>query len=204
MREWLGVKQLTKETGIHENTIRRYLSTFSQFFSYTGGRRSRRYESSAVGVLNRIRGLYNEGFETPEVAKVLSEEFPVLLDAEQFEDRPASEGLPAVVPAEEVTELKETLKKQIEFSRLLLDSHNEQKALMEQLLKDNEEQRKFNESLVKALSDQGQQEVHNKILEELVEMKQRDQLLLSKLEESEAAAPVEEKKGGFLQIFRRK
>lgn len=211
MEEWLDVMQLAKQTNLPDTTVRRYLQKFNQFFTYKGGKRSRRYESSAIRVLLRIKGLYAEGFETAEVTKVLSDEFPVVIDGEETEAKLDSAGLPALATAEEMAELKEALEKNNELNRLLLQNQHEQNELIKTLIQDNEEQKRFNESLIKALSNKEQQEINQKLLHELAESKQRDQLLLEKLAEKEetkeeekevAAVSTGEKKGFWSRLFK--
>lgn len=196
MEEWLDVMQLAKQTNLPDTTVRRYLQKFNQFFTYKGGKRSRRYESSAIRVLLRIKALYAEGFETAEVAKTLNNEFPVVIDGEETEAKLDNAGLPALATAEEMAELKETLAKQND--------------LIQTLIRDNEEQKRFNESLLKALSSKEQQEINQKLLQELAELKQHQQLMLESLPEKEeakeeqkevAAVPANEEKKGFWSKF---
>ena len=207
MKEWLYVMQLAVQTNLPDTSVRRYLQKFNQFFAYKGGKRSRRYESSAIRVLLRIKSLYAEGFESAEVTKTLLNEFPVLADGEQTEADLNSSGLPALATAEDMTDLKEALAKHNELNRLLLQNQHDQNELIKTLIQDNEEQKKFNELLIKALSNQEQQEINKRLLQELAESKQRDQLLLKKLSEKEeekevAAVPSEEKKKGFWKFFK--
>lgn len=211
MKEWLDVMQLAEQTNLPDSTVRRYLMKFNEFFSYKGGKRSRRYESSAIRVLLRIKALYAEGFESSEVAKTLIEEFPVVVAGEQTEADLNSSGLPALATAEDMADLKEALEKHNELNRLLLQNQHAQNELIKTLIQDNEEQKKFNEALVQALSNKDQQEINQKLLQELAESKQRDQLLLEKLAEKEevkaeekegAAVPPEEKKSLWQKFFK--
>lgn len=211
MKEWLDVPQLAEQTNLPDSSVRRYLTKFKQFFAYKGGKRSKRYESSAIRVLLRIKALYDEGFETAEVTNTLVNEFPVVVDGEQTEADLSSSGLPALATAEQMADLKEALEKHNELNRLLLQNQHDQNELIKTLIQDNEEQKKFNELLVKALSNEDQQKINQKLLQELAESKQRDQLLLEKLavkeeaktEQKEVAAkPPEEKKGLFRRFFK--
>lgn len=215
MKEWLDVPQLVEQTNLPDSSVRRYLTKFKQFFTYKGGKRSRRYESSAIRVLLRIKALYDEGFETAEVTNTLVNEFPVVVDGEQTDADLNSNGLPALATAEDMTDLKEALAKHNELNRLLLQNQHDQNELIKTLIQDNEEQKKFNEALVQALSNKEnkeQQEINQKLLQELAESKQRDQLLLEKLAEKEegkegqkevaAVKPEEEKKGFFRWFFK--
>lgn len=220
MKEWLDVPQLAEQTNLPDSTVRRYLVKFKQFFSYKGGKRSRRYESSAIRVLLRIKALYAEGFETAEVTKTLLNEFPVVTDGEQSESQLESAGLPALATAEDIAELKEALAKHNELNRLLLQNQHEQNELIKKLMQDNEDQKHFNESLlqaiiqkndtpIKALPDPEQSEINQKLLQELGELKQHvlESLPEKKDEKSEekkeeAAEPPEEKKPGlFKRLF---
>lgn len=212
MKEWLDVMQLAEQTNLPDSTVRRYLMKFNDFFTYKGGKRSRRYESSAIRVLLRIKALYAEGFESSEVAKTLLDEFPVVVNGEQTEVDLNSSGLPALATAEQMADLKEALEKHNELNRLLLQNQHDQNELIKTLIQDNEEQKKFNELLVQALSNKEQQEINQKLLQELAESKQRDQLLLEKLAEKEdveeeqkeaVAVPSEEKKGFWKNFLNR-
>lgn len=208
MKEWLDVMQLAEQTNLPDTTVRRYLQKFNQFFTYKGGKRSRRYESSAIMVLLRIKALYAEGFESAEVSKTLLNEFPVVVDGEQTEVDLNNSGLPALATAEDMKDLKEALAKHNELNRLLLQNQHAQNELIKTLIQDNEEQKQFNEMLIKALSNNEQQEINQKLLQELADSKQRGQLLLEKLaekeeEREEAAKPAEEEPKGFWKkLFR--
>ncbi|RBO11080.1 MerR family transcriptional regulator [Pantoea sp. 3_1284] len=80
--EWLTISELAARTDISESTIRRYLQNFSMFFHTKGGKRSKQYEGNAVKVLERIRELFEKGYETMEVRKALSKEYGMIIDGE--------------------------------------------------------------------------------------------------------------------------
>lgn len=226
MEEWLDVPQLAKETGIPATTIHRYLNSFKQFFTYKGGKRSRRYNSSAIAVLLRIKDLYSKGFGTVEVEKKLSKEFPALLSNEEAETELDKAGLPSLATAEDTDELKKYIK-------LLLQRDAEKTVLLEKLIQEKEEEKALMESLIKAITQQNetpvkalpdpelqeanerfikeQQETNERVLKEVAESKQLVQLLIEKSAEKEemkeeekevAAMPIEEKKkGNFFSRF---
>lgn len=222
VEEWLDVPQLAKETKIPATTIHRYLSSFKQFFTFKGGKRSRRYESSAITVLLRIKDLYSKGFGSEEVEKKLSKEFPVLLNNEQVETELDKAGLPALVTTEEISELKEALRKQNEAIKLLLQKDAEKTELLNMLIQDRKEQNQLMLKIYEASTDkalpvpeqsevnkqfiENQQEINKQLLQEFAESKQRDQLLLEKLAEKEehqeeAAKSAEVEKKGFWKNF---
>lgn len=198
MEKWLDVPQLAKETKIPATTIHRYLGNFKQFFIYKGGKRSRRYESSAIVVLLRIKDLYSKGFGSEEVEKRLSNEFPVLLNNEQSEVELDKTGLPTLATAVDMAELKELLKMLLQKDAERTERDNQIESFLKAL--PSSDQPEMNNQFIK-----DQQEINKLVLQELAESKQREQLLLEKLtEKEEAAKPPEEKKKGLLQKFFKK
>lgn len=209
MEEWLDVPQLEKKTEIPATTIHRYLSKFNQFFTYKGGKRSRRYESSAIPVLLRIKDLYSKGFGSGEVEKKLLKEFPVLLNNEQAETELEKMNWPTLPSAEDMAELTKSINLILQNDQEKLELIKEQREMIKLLLQEREEEKrekeeqkqlmlKMHEVLnTKALSapvqaQEDQQAVNKKLLEELVELKQRQQEMKEKLEEKKEAIPEQQ------------
>ena len=139
MKEWLNINQLAEHTNIPDTTIRRYITKFSTFFIHKGGARSRRYEDKAVKVLIRIKQLYDEGHESDEVDNVLRREFAMVIDGDKAEESFEKSSTPALATAEDMAEIKEALKQQQEFNKLLIEKLAEQERYIKEIL-DNQDQ----------------------------------------------------------------
>lgn len=136
--EWLTVSELAERTDIAESTVRRYLNNFEMFFNDKGGKRSKRYEEMAVKVLNRIRELYEKGFESVEVRRVLSEEFSLIIDGESSEVKRENKDdnavTTAIATAEDVAAIRELLEEQRNFNKTLLELLHQQEIRMQQMV----------------------------------------------------------------------
>lgn len=126
MKEWLNINELSEQTLIPDTTVRRYIQKFPDFFTYKGGSRSRRYESSGIKVLKRIKNLYDQGYETDQVDEVLRQEFPVIVDGDTVADNTEKAYTPTLATVEDVAEIKDALKEQREFNKLLLEKLDNQ------------------------------------------------------------------------------
>lgn len=133
MREWLNIQELAHQTNIPDTTIRRYISKFSTFFIYKGGARSRRYEDTAVKVLIRIKQLYDDGHESEEVDNTLRNEFSVVIDGDNEESFEKA-STPALATADDMAEIKEALKQQQEFNKLLIEKLADQERYIKETL----------------------------------------------------------------------
>jgi DNA-binding transcriptional MerR regulator len=136
MKEWLSINQLAEQTLIPDTTVRRYIQKLPDFFHYKGGSRSRRYEETAIKVLSRIKDLYDQGYETDQVDEVLRREFSMIVDGDSVVSDEKSHT-PALATVEDVAEIKDLLKQQQEFNKLLL----EKLASQEQYIKESLEKR---------------------------------------------------------------
>lgn len=145
MQEWLTINELSDKTGIADSTIRRYVAKFSDFFVVKGGARSKRYEETAIKILIRIKELYEKGLETEQVYKNLEKDFPLVLDGDAPEEQTTL--LPALATSDDISEIKEMLKAQQEFSNRLLDRLSKQ----EEYIKDSIDRR--DRELMQALKD---------------------------------------------------
>src|SRR3954462_15928408 len=121
MKEYLSINQLAEQTLIPDTTVRRYIAKFPDFFHYKGGSRSRRYEDSGIKILKRIKDLYDQGYETDQADEVLRKEFTMIVDGDNVENSAEKPHTPALATVEDVTEIKELLKQQQEFNKLLLE-----------------------------------------------------------------------------------
>lgn len=145
MQEWLTINELSDKTGIADSTIRRYVAKFSDFFVVKGGARSKRYEETATKILIRIKELYEKGLETEQVYKNLEKDFPLVLNGDAPEEQTTL--LPALATSDDISEIKEMLKAQQEFSNRLLDRLSKQ----EEYIKDSIDRR--DRELMQALKD---------------------------------------------------
>lgn len=196
MSEWFNIKELAKKTGIPETSVRRYVSAFSGFFPYVGGKRSRRYESTSVEVLLRIKALYDGGYESIGVEEQLRKDFPVVIDGEQSEKSSETANPPALLTAEDIWEIKRDLKEYKDVKTELEHTRQE--------LKDTKEELKALTEVLQLLP-QNLLDLEKSIKESI---ENRDQPRLEKVEETEekesieeAAEPPKEKKPGLFKRF---
>lgn len=133
MTEWLNIQELADQTNIPDTTIRRYISKFSTFFIFKGGARSRRYEDTAVKVLIRIKQLYDNGHESEEVDNTLRKEFAVIIDGDK-EETFEKASTPALATADDMAEIKEALKQQQDFNKLLIEKLVDQERYIKESL----------------------------------------------------------------------
>ena len=136
--EWLTISELAGKTDIAESTIRRYLNNFDNFFNDTGGKRSKRFEETAVKVLIRIRELYEKGYESEEVRRVLSQEFSLIIDGESSENKQGNKvknnELTEFAVADEVVAIRELLEEQRNFNKTLLELLHQQEIRIQQMM----------------------------------------------------------------------
>ena len=192
MNEWLNIMELAERTKIPDTTVRRYITKFNVFFFHVGGTRSRRYKSSGVEVLLRIKALYDGGYESEEVARQLEQDFPMVLDGDRVEGNLEKADTPALFTAEDIWEIKQELKDLQDIKKELKATQEELKAVKEVL-----------EKLPQSFSNW-----ENSIKETI---ENRDQLLLEKFteqEEKKVVAPApetakEKKPGLFTRFFKK-
>jgi DNA-binding transcriptional MerR regulator len=72
--EWLTSRNLSKETGIAESTIRRYIDIYGSFFVSRQLGRKTVYAPGAAVVLKRIKELHDTGRGSEEVRAILEQE----------------------------------------------------------------------------------------------------------------------------------
>jgi DNA-binding transcriptional MerR regulator len=81
MSEWVYISDIAKELGIPQNTIRRYCDTFGEFLPSVKQGRSTKYKvPESREVLARIRSLYEEGYQTDDIQRLLQQDTPTVLD----------------------------------------------------------------------------------------------------------------------------
>jgi hypothetical protein len=67
---------IANESGVPESTVRRYLSTFDDFFLCKKIGRASKYDPVSVPLIKKINALYGEGYSTTEIRQQLSNEEP--------------------------------------------------------------------------------------------------------------------------------
>jgi len=136
MKEWMNINELAERTLIPDTTVRRYISKFSTYFFSKGGARSKRYEDSGVKVLIRIKQLYDDGFESDEVDRVLKKEFAVVVDGDNEQEQTAKPVTPTLATVEDIAKIMDALKQQQDFNKLLIDKlANQDKYIRESMEK---------------------------------------------------------------------
>ena len=173
VNEWYTIGELAEKTGIAEPTLRRYITKFHLYFISKGGNRAKKYKATAIPVLVRIKALYDAGYETTGLTEVLKSEFPVVINDNKHEETEEIQSARPLATTEDVAELKSVL---TEMNQKLV------------------KQEEFNTLLIQKLEDQ------NRFIKESLENK-APLFLEKKMDEEEAAKPVEESKKGFWNRF---
>jgi DNA-dependent RNA polymerase auxiliary subunit epsilon len=152
MSKYLTITEIAEQTDIPRSTCSRYLASFEAFFAVKGGSRLKKYDSSAVNVLKRIKQLYEDGLETHEIFDTLKNEFPIVVNSEQ--QREVSESsVPALATGEDLEEIKQALEEQKQFNQALLQKISEQHLYYEKKF----EELKYDRDLISSLRDSMQQ-----------------------------------------------
>lgn len=196
MSEKYNIYELAEKTEIPDTTVRRYISKFKKFFIHTGGTRSRRYDESAVNVLLRIKSLYDGGFESEEVAKILGKEFPMIMDGEEPKKKPEKHIMAVSVAPEDIEAIKQGLAEQKEFNQLMTQKFADQERFYKESL---ENQKRYFEKLLK---DQGEreQQLIELITEKEEEKEETTEPVIEKVPEPVAEKP--EKRGLWKRLFK--
>lgn len=138
LKEYYSITELAEKTQIAESTARRYIANFPDFFMVQGGARSRRLESTAIKVLLRIKQLFDNGYETSQVDATLRNEFPMFVEGNKPEE--SEKKAPALATAEDMQEVKEVLKQQQEFNKLLMQKLEQQERYIKDSLESRDKQ----------------------------------------------------------------
>ncbi|MED1421068.1 MerR family transcriptional regulator [Bacillus smithii] len=150
MSEYLTIAELAEQAGIPNSTCRRYLANFESFFVVKGGSRLKKYEAEAANILKRIKQLYDEGKDTNEIRNILANEFPLVISHDdQRETREKVANTPTLATSEDVEEIKKALEEQKKFNEMLLKKLDEQNRYIKESLEKRD--RQLMESLNHAL-----------------------------------------------------
>lgn len=79
---WLAPGEIAKKINIPESSLRRYMDLFSEFLISRPVGRGRKYNLETVGVLERIAGMYREGYTTTEIKDTLAIDVPMTIDVQ--------------------------------------------------------------------------------------------------------------------------
>lgn len=175
MKEWYSIAELAEKTEIPEPTTRRYITKFQPYFISKGGSRAKKYDSSAIDILKRIQKLYAAGYETTGISEVIKNEFPVIMSDKDMTEMDKKPNLSTLATAEDMAEIKQALKDQQEFNKLLLQKLEEQERNFKMAL-ENRDQLLLEKLAEKEEGKEGEEEV--------------------------AAVPTEEKKGFWKRFFK--
>jgi hypothetical protein len=191
MNKYWTITEIAEQADIPRSTCSRYLASFDAFFVIKGGSRLKKYESSAVTVLKRIKQLYDEGLETHEIFDTLKNEFPIVVNSEQQrESNKQTPAVPTLATSEDLEEIITALEEQKQFNQVLLQKMNEQHLYFEKKF----EELKYDRELIGSLRESMQQrkieasEMENKTSEQLVSITEK----LAEIQQDEAVKELSE------------
>lgn len=120
MEEWLSISDVVNRTGIPENTVRRYVRNHKMFLKMKKGQRNSYWlHECDLHRIGEIRKLYEDGLSVEEVNEWLKDKGVMTITVKD-------EDGGDVVLSEVVNQLRESMKKQEEFNKLLLQKLDEQ------------------------------------------------------------------------------
>lgn len=164
MSEYLPIAEIAELADIPNSTCRRYLADFEAFFIVKGGSRVKRYEVAAVDVLKRIKQLYDDGMGTTEIHNVLVNEFPLVIDGEKERTEEAAAHVPGLATSEDIAEIKQALEQQKQFNEQLVKKLDEQNQYIKESLERRD--RQLMESLRATLEERKQAALQEAAAEE--------------------------------------
>lgn len=180
MEKWYSVAELAEETGIPEPSLRRYLARFSIYVVSKGGKRAKKYDPTTIELLNRVKSLYDSGYETEGIKKLIKNEFPMIISDKEMAETAKNVDTPSVVTSEDLMRLEKNL----------LEKMDERFSKQDKVF-----------SLVMQKLEQREREIEQKERQ----LEEREQMLLKAPEEKkeEASRPAEEKKGFLKRFFKK-
>lgn len=123
--EYISISKAEELTGIPNATLKRYVLNHSEFIQFKKQGREYRIKVTELEKLKLIRKLYNEGLKKEAVhERLVAEGIPVTIIVNESEDKSL------VFVNEELTELKNMLKMQMEFNQHLLQELHELKQMV--------------------------------------------------------------------------
>ena len=200
MNGWFTITEISEETSIPSETVRRYVRQYGDYLHIKRGeRRSYLLHQASIDAVKKIRYLLDQGKQHEQVLEILGQTEVLNVQTNDERTNEYMMNLPQIQ--------RETLKE-------LQSVSEDNKKLIDTLNKVNERMNKYEKLL------QGQQDsIKTDLIEELTErldeqqtyiddsLKERDKLLMQSINElmeskrQAAAEKEEEKKGFFSRIF---
>lgn len=187
IKQFVTIAELSELTNLPNSTCRRYISAFSPFFFTNGGKRGRKYEISAVEVLKRIKKLYDEMYDTNDVHRILSAEYPMYQDTAEGEEEhsmvPANKS--AIVTMEDFDQFQQEMKESMkEAIAMMLGQITQQNEEMLQVLQQTFETKLEEELKKQEALYQQQLEAHQQQFEEKLQAELKDRELIQSLRQT--------------------
>lgn len=137
MGEWLSVSELSNHSGVSVTSIRRYISTFPEFFMSIQEERKTKYHIDAILVIQRIAQLYKERNQKHEIAEKLSKEFSII-EQEEFISHRENDGEGSDVITTLINNQNELIEKFEALSASIEEREKENKELYRQIKHNHE------------------------------------------------------------------
>ncbi len=77
-----SIAEISKETGIHENTLRKYARDFQEYLPCQLRQGRKKYTSDIVKVFKKIYDLYQKRYSTSEIRNILALDAPIKQETE--------------------------------------------------------------------------------------------------------------------------
>jgi hypothetical protein len=123
--KYISISEAEELTGIPNATLKRYMLNHSEFIQFKKQGREYRIKITELEKLKLIRKFYNEGLKKEAVnERLVTEGIPVTITLNESEDKSL------VSVNEELAELKNMLKMQMEFNLHLLQELHELKQMV--------------------------------------------------------------------------
>lgn len=88
VEQWWSINEIAKELHIPETTVRRYISTFKEYFSHQAKQfgRGKKYPEQAAHIIKTIYNSYRTGKSTDEIRGLLNIQYKQVIDIEPVND----------------------------------------------------------------------------------------------------------------------
>lgn len=131
---WLSIPQLAAKIGTSDNTVRRYIKRFPDFFFSKTIDGVKKYPKETIKLLLRITTLYQDGKGRTKIGEILQSEYPQTIDVTETDPAnnmpiPSNQMPPEILPSIKSI-IGETLGNTLQIMA-------DQKTRIEQLEKDN-------------------------------------------------------------------
>lgn len=174
--KWITVLEVEKQTSIPNATIRRYIRNHGHHLNIKKQGKSYLVASESTGVFKKIRDYYNEGKNTEQVEKALSQEgIPVTITVND------NDHAMNINIAEALLQLQKDVNEQKEINR----------SLLEQVKRQEESQLKRDQMLLKVIKE----------IQETKRLSAATQDTKKRENKDIDSAETEKKKGFFNRLF---